>query len=278
MNTTMNTINPDVAGVLQVMAMVSSLLVCGSALSAPYVIQPSGQKLEGTAIRANKDGQIVLTTADGQLTFPKGTKAFADPPADYPRAVQMVQQGQFAPAIQILTKVVDEYRFLEWDNKARRSLASAYVGKGDFKSAVGVYEELFASVPESRKEEDVQGGYIRAVGGMGDDAKLAPLLQESIASGPRKAAAVAQVVRGNMKLARGDVQGALYDFLRTAEFFREEAAVQPEAVYRAGECLEKLGDPRAEEFFARVAKDYAQSPFAAKARMRSLPAASKPGR
>ena len=70
----------------------------------------------------------------------------------------------------------------------------------------------------------------------------------------------------------------VYDFLRTAEFFREEAAVQPEAVYRAGECLEKLGDPRAEEFFARVAKDYAQSPFAAKARMRSLPAASKPGR
>ena len=246
----------------------------GSASAAPYVIQASGQKLEGTAIRGTKDGEIVLTTADGQLTFPKGTKAYADPPADFPKATQAVEKGQFDEAIRMLSKIVEDYRFLEWDNKARRLLAAAYLGKNDAKSALAVYEDLFKVLPDSRKDEDIGDGYLRAMAGVGDPSKLAPLLDESIATGPRKAAALAQVLRGNAKMGKGDIEGALYDFLRTVEFFREEASVQPEALYRVGECFDKMNDPRGADYFARVLKEYPQSQFAAKVRARSVPTGS----
>ena len=47
-----------------------------AAWAGPYVILPSGQKVEGTQVKAARDGRILVTSADGQqLTFPKGTKA-----------------------------------------------------------------------------------------------------------------------------------------------------------------------------------------------------------
>jgi len=75
-------------------------------------------------------------------------------------------------------------------------------------------------------------------------------------------------MRGNMRLAAGDVEKALYDFMRTAEFFWDEKDIQAEANYRAGECLAKMGSPLAAEFYARVVNDFPDSAFAAKARQK----------
>ncbi len=44
--------------------------------------------------------------------------------------------------------------------------------------------------------------------------------------------------------------------------------VQAEAHFRTAECFEKLGDPRAAEFYAIVAKEFPKSPFAVMARER----------
>lgn len=240
----------------------------GGACAAPYVIQPNGQKIEGTRIKAGPDGQIVLTTADGQLTFPKGTKISVDEPAEYARALSLIEKRQYDEAATLLAKVVEEYRFLGWDRRARGLLATALVNKGDFKGALSVYEAMFAETPDARKEEDVQYGYLKALVAAGDREKLAPLLDEAIRTGPRRAAALAQVLRGNQRFADGQVQEALTDFLRTAAFFQDVPETQAEAIFMAGECLSKLGDARAVTYYDRVAKEFPQSAFAKRAQER----------
>ena len=241
-----------------------------SALAAnPYVVLPSGQKVEGTRVRAEADGSIILTTDKGQMTFPKGTKLVMDEPADYAKAVQMADQGQYDKAIESLEKIAAEYRNLEFGWKAEKAVASVYVRKGDYKKGVSAYEALFTQIPDFRNEEGVLAWYLRALQGAGNTAKLKTLLDPSIATGPRDAAAVAQVLRGKDRLAAGDIEGALSDFLRTSELFRDEPEEQAEATYLTAECFEKLHDPRADEFFKKVVKDYPSSPFAAKAGTRA---------
>jgi TolA-binding protein len=239
----------------------------GAALAAPYVILPDGKKMTGTQIRGNADGSLTLTTASGQMSFPKGTKAFVDEPADFARAVKLAKDRQHDEAIKILKEIVKNYRYLEWGQKAQRMLGAAHVGKGDFKAAVQTFQELLAEAPELQKDGEVQAGYMKALEGVGDMEKLGPLLNQAIADGPRNAAAQAQVLRGNMRLKEGDLEGALYDFLRTADFFREAAEVQPEALLRTAECFEKRGDEKtAALYYGKLAKEYPASPLAAQAR------------
>ena len=238
------------------------------AVAGPYVISPTG-KMEGTKIKATKDGQIILTMKDGQVvTFPKGTKAVVEEPPDYGKALRMMEQRQYDEAVKLLTGVINDYRYLEWDRKAKKLLATVYVSKEDFKPAVAAFEELFSEAPELQKDGDAQIGYMRALMGAGNQEKLAPMLDEAIANGPRSAAALAQVLRGNTKYAAGDVEGALYDFMRTAELFKDVPDVQPEANFRTAECLGKLLDARAAEYYAVVVKEFPKSPYASRARAR----------
>jgi TolA-binding protein len=234
--------------------------------AAPAVIQASGQRIEGLAIKAKPDGTILLTTKEGELSFPKGTRVVVDQPPTYAKAVQLMQQKQYDEAVRLLQGIVKEYAFLDWDLKAHRLLAGALVGKGEPKLAVESCEAIFRAAPEARKDEELQRIYLRAMAGAGETQKLAPMLDQAIAEGARETAAVAQVLRADLRLAAGDIEGALYDCLRTAELFTAVSDVQAEALFKAAECLEKLGDERAGRYYGKVARDFPQSPYAVKAR------------
>lgn len=252
-------------------SMITAAQVCCTAVAAPpYVILPSGNKIQGTSISADNDGNILLQTSKGLLTFPKGTKVVMDEPSDYTSAVQMMQNRQYEGAIVVLQKAIGKYRFLGWDNKAKALLASAYLSVGDSLNAVKTYEEAFAAEPGLKDEKDARSRYMKALLDSREYDKLKPLLDEIIADGPREAAAVAQIMRGNMNLAAGDVEKALYDFMRTAELFKNEteADLQAEANYETGECLEKLGDQRAAEYYSEVVRLFPLSHFALKARLK----------
>ena len=93
----------------------------------PYVILPNKKKVTGSSIRVDKDGNYLVTTATGVLTFSEVTKVVMDEPAPYTQAVQRMQQRQYGEAIAALEKVIIDYRMLEWDKKARRLLASAFL-------------------------------------------------------------------------------------------------------------------------------------------------------
>lgn len=242
-------------------------LAGGMCLAAPYVVLPNGQKVQGSSVKVADGGQILLTTPKGVLTFPKGTSVFVDEPPAYGRAVTLMEQGQYGEAASLLEGITVEYRMLQWDKRARKLLADAYLKSDQFDKAVATYEQVFKESPDVDDGES-RANYLKALMGSGEYDKLAPLLDKAIAESPRSVAAQAQMMRGKMRLDAGDVEGALFDFMRTAVFFRQQEAVLPEATFRTAQCLEKMGNDRAGEFYARVVSEFPDSPFAAQARQK----------
>lgn len=232
----------------------------------PYVILPNKKKVTGSSIRVDKDGNYLVTTATGVLTFSEVTKVVMDEPAPYTQAVQRMQQRQYGEAIAALEKVIIDYRMLEWDKKARRLLASAFLLNGNFAEAVNTFEAAFEEQTTMRDQDEPRLEYLRALEGAGAVEKLAAMLDETIAGSSRNVAAIAQLMRGNRRLAEGKTREALSDFMRTADFFREVKDVQPEALFRTGELLEKFDGEGAAAYYKRLVEEFPGSPFAAKAR------------
>ena len=241
------------------------LLLCSTAVvQAAYVVTTQGQRVDGTDIRARANGEIILTTPQGTRTFYPGqyVKAVADKPAEVDRAAQLVAAKRFDDAIKLLEEVVSKYRFLDWDNQARVMIAVAQGGKGDHVAAVSTYEKLFAANPKSREEGDIAWAYRQAMLDAKQFDKLESQLREVIASGSRTDAARAQVMRGDINMAQSQVELAAMDYLRTVVLFKAEKAVQPDALMKAADALEKLRDGRAKDMYRMLVEEYPASPQA----------------
>jgi tetratricopeptide (TPR) repeat protein len=246
-----------------------ALLFASISTAAPYVLLPGNVQKVGTSIRADSSGTIKLITADGAtLSFAKGqyVKAVADKPVDFDAARQKATAKDYAGAETILKRIVVENAFLEWDNNARIVLArEVYGAKGDYANAVATLEEIFRVSPEKKNDPQVGWAYRDALLGAKQYEKLSLSLDELIKTGSRTDAAKAQIMRGDIKTSQGQIEGATMDYLRTVILFENERDVQPEALYKAAEALEKNRDPRAKGLYAKLRDQYAASPYAAKA-------------
>lgn len=246
---------------------VYAVLLTSVQAMAATVILPNGNRIDGTGIRANRNGDVILTTAAGQQTFPKGaySKAIADKPADFDRARSMASKGQYDEAIAILEKVAVEYRYLEWDVNSYVTIAKIYSTQGKHKDAVDVYDRVARQSPALKQDAQFQWAYRDALLEAGMYDKLKPTLEQAITSGSRADAAKAQVMRGDIKLAEGQVEAAVMDYLRTARLFENEAA-HAESLFKAGKGLEQLRDPRAKDMYQKLVEKYPSSDYAKDAR------------
>ncbi len=256
----------------QTMKRIFSILAMTAAAAmtaqAAYILLPNGNRIDGTDIRARPNGDIILTTSAGQRTFTRGqyAKAFADKPAAYDQASAAAGQGNFDQAIQILDKIIADYRFLEWDNQARNAKARVFMLQEDFDSAVTAYEELFRNAPDAKTDEAIGWGYREALLGAKQYDTLVKDLNDIIKSGSRPDAARAQVMRGDVEMARNRVEPAVMDYLRSAILFENVASVQPEALFKAASGLEQLRDARSRDMYQKLVEKYPSSEYAQKAR------------
>lgn len=259
---------------MSIRLMFSGCLILSAAMlqaAPPAVILPDGRKMEGTEVRASKDGLVFLTTSAGaRMEYPKGTKVVMDQPADLVKAESLVQKKSFAEAVPVLEKLSEDLRFLGWDVKARKLLAQAYAGAGDGKKAVETYETLMAEFKDMQGDEAVRAGYLRALAAGGETEKIMPLLDNAIRKGTRGEAAQAQLIRGRARLAAGDIEAALYDFMRNARFFKEFKEEAAESAFQAAECLAKMGDAEKAAFYYReVVQEFPDSAFSAQAKAKA---------
>ena len=65
-------------------------------------------------------------------------------PAGYDKAVAAVENGQGAAAVPVLTKIVADYRMLQWDKPAGRYLAFAHLAAGNAQKAYDVCSPIVA--------------------------------------------------------------------------------------------------------------------------------------
>ena len=86
-----------------------------------------------------------------------------------------------------------------------------------------------------------------------------------LATGKGRVDDPAQIMRGDIRQAQGQIEGAVMDYLRTVVLYEAERDAQPEALYKAAEGLDKPRDPRARALYKKLTSEYPSSPYAAKA-------------
>ena len=109
-------------------------------------------------------------------------------------------------------------------------------------------------------------GLLRGSGASKNYNKLELALKTEMKEGSREDAARAQIIRGDILMSQGDTRGAAMDYLKTVLLYKQQQAVQAEALYKAGEALAKMKDPRASDQFKEAVQKYPDSPWAVKAR------------
>lgn len=211
-------------------------------------------------VSKNNIGQQVALTQVARLIVPK--------PAGLDNAAKMVASGKYAPAVPALKSIIEKYQMLEWDIPASRWLAEAYLNLGKVSEAEDMCNVVFRQNPAAKTSGELAGVYWDVLLKAGKQAKLDMVLKDAIKDGGREVAAVAQVKRADMNKAKGKVKDALIDgYLRTAILFRDVKSIQPEALFKASQCLQQLGQAsQAEKMRKRLAEQYPTSKYAAKLR------------
>ena len=215
------------------------------------------------AITTANKVEIELAPANiSELQIPK--------PKDLDAAIASVQQGNAASAIPVLERISSDYLMLQWDGLATRMLADAYVKTGQADKAIRVCEKVIASSPEAAYLGEMAPGYWQALLKANRVSKVEELLAKAIKTGDRGASANALTMRGDLIAASGDTKEitkkALRDgYLRVVTLYKNEKTAQPEALYKAAKCFEKLGQSaRADLMRTTLKSEFGSSEWARK--------------
>ena len=182
-------------------------------------------------------------------------------PAGYDKAVQAVESGQGASAIAVLSKIVTDYRMLQWDKPAGRYLALAYIAAGNAQKAYDVCEPIVKEDKTAGYSGDLASAYWQALLKLGKRDQLEGLLKKAAASGNRQASAAALLMRGDIIVAAShdapeELKKALRDgYMRVVLMYQDAECVRErhEALVKAAGCFDKMGQAaRAENLRAQA--------------------------
>lgn len=182
-------------------------------------------------------------------------------PAGYDKAVQAVENGQGASVVALLTKIVADYRMLQWDKPAGRYLALAHLAVGNAQKAYEVCAPIVAEDKAAAYSGDLAAAYWQALLKLGKLEQLENLLKKAAASGDRPSSAAALVMRGDIIVSASndapeELRKALRDgYLRVALMYQDAGCARErrEALVKAAACFDKLGQAaRAENLRAQA--------------------------
>ena len=195
-------------------------------------------------------------------------------PAAFDKAVAQVAQGQGTAAIPALQKIVGDYVHLQWDKVAGRYLAEAYVAAEKPADALKVCNEIIDGEPSAAYRGDLAPAYWSALLSLNRRAPLEKNIEKALKSDDRFARGAALIMRGDIAMKDGKesldaCKKALADgYLRVVFLYKDPEfaeKLQPEALYKAAYCFEKLNQSvRADFMRTELKRSYASSPWANK--------------
>lgn len=183
-------------------------------------------------------------------------------PANFDKAVQLVESGSGAAAIGILQKIVDDYVMLQWDKPAGRYLALAHLAANHAQKAYDVCQKVVSQDREAAYRGDLAPAYWQALLKLGKTEQLEGLLKKAASSGDRAASAAALVMRGDIIVARSNnspdaLREALRDgYMRVVLMYRDApcADARADALAKAAQCFDRLGQSSRAETLRTQAK------------------------
>ena len=259
-------------------AITAMLLMTGTAIGADIagvVVTTDGNKIPCVAIKwnARDKAYAVKKTAKVELLMGQDMieRLIIPKPKELTKVEAAIKKGgSVVSVIKVLNKIITDYYMLNWDHIATRLLAEAYVINGEAAKAIKVCEKVIAINPEMAYTGEMAPAYWAALL-MGDrSVKLGDLVTKAIKSGDRSTSAFALIMRGDMiqkeSSTNESAKKALRDgYLRVVTLYSGIKAAQPEALYKAAVCFEKLGQTsRADQMRTTLEGEYGSSEWARK--------------
>ena len=164
------------------------------------------------------------------------------PPAGWRELEQLVSKNPDA-ALPKLLQIVDEYKMLEYDERAAYYAGMIYLKKGKPQDVIKVSEKVTQDNPAAASLSAMAPIYWAALIQTGKTAggTLEKMITEAITSAPRPIAAQALVARGDLLKKAGRTRDALKDgYLRCALLYTQEADANAEALYKASLAFDEL--------------------------------------
>ena len=229
----------------------------------------NGSKVQGPTRWQSAKKQYVITVKTGTIETEQSfspsevVNVEVQTPANLKQAIQTKNTAQ-------LEAIMKQYVMLQYDVVAGSYLARIYLAQNKPADALRACQTVIASNPDAGTKSDLAPVYWKSLLATGKGSTLGPILDEAIKGGSPSVAAGALLVRGDLLKADNKLQEALADgYLRVVVFHRQQRDAMPEALYKAMETFEALGQtPYAEKRRNERLAHYADSEEAKKLRSR----------
>ena len=192
-------------------------------------------------------------------------------PAGWDQAVANVEKGRAASSINYFAGIVKQYNHLQWDLRAARYLADAYLASGNADKALESCTAVVRADPETAYKGELAPIFWKVLVKLGKKDQLEKLLVKAAATGDRYSSGAALIGRGDLILASGEsaesIRSALVDgYLRVALMYTDgkiAEQLRPEALAKSAQCFEKIGQAgRADQMRGELKRLYPNSPWA----------------
>lgn len=235
----------------------------------------TGLKVEGVIGWSTREKKYSVTK-DGivtQYALQDVDELDIEQPAAFGNAVALVEKGQGTAAIPALQKIVKDYAHLQWDKAAGRYLAQAYLDADKPADALKVCTDIIDDESSAAYKGDLVPAYWGALLRLNRRKPLERNIEKAMKE-DRFSRGAALIMRGDIAMKDGNESAdackkALTDgYLRVVYLYTEPGVadkLQPEALYKAARCFEKLGNAtQAIEMRDELKRSYAASPWANK--------------
>jgi tetratricopeptide (TPR) repeat protein len=231
------------------------------------VVLTSGQQAQGMVryLPASRNFEIQVGQATREIRADEVAQVILrNPPPELPAALADVQGGRYQQAIPVLSKIVEDYAMFGPDVLAGGALMRAYMQTGRSSDALRAGETMQRRNPRLERQASFASVYWEVLLQEERFAGLRSSIQEAIQSGSRDLAAVGLLRRGDLEMREGRAREALVDgYLRVVLLFRDVAAVQPEALFKAMKAHEGLNEVAlAEKWRQRLLGSFGTSEYA----------------
>lgn len=229
---------------LSIAALIVGMLVSVEAAEVKAKIILEG--IETPCMLMWKPASKVYVVKQGNMTrevSPESIQAMVvAPPAGWDEIMKRVRSANPATAIPQLQKVMQDYVMLEYDGKAGAIAAQIYLKQGKAQEALKICEKVVQTNKRAAYASDMAPFYWEALIATGKTASLPNMLNRAISSGNRTISAAALIARGDLLRSEDKNMEALKDgYLRVVYLYNSETSKQPEAIYKAFETFNKLG-------------------------------------
>ena len=166
---------------------------------------------------------------------PKGWGEMAKRAAADPRAATGAMRGQ-------LEQIANQYKMLQYDGEAGKLIAEGFLKQGNPNGAIDACKKILTGNKDAGWNSAMAPAYWTALIDANKLGEAQPLLDKGVTSTDQAVAIMACIRRGDLLMKKNEAKLALKDgYLRAVLLYRGPDEARAEALYRAGEAFEKLG-------------------------------------